>query len=474
MTVKEKTFAEVDWKCSSEDVLYAVRAAYKKKLPFLTEKNFDELSENYATEQIDNYIDALGQEISVYGYLLYEVEADGDCYLFAVISSEDEAEFKEVLNAKQKAGTLRKQARRKPGEAAKRMKFKKRISYQKFFMQEGYQQLFLTPCMDEKIWLECTGDWDDVNRRYDAAILDLSQWEPIQSKDVGFDVTSVTQSEDGSYIAIVSDNTTDENGRLINRTARVIRGTDIEHMKDWMCIYDEGKRDILHTILDLICFENQLFLANGGVMFRIKDIDRPQTVMEKVFARECGGGDAFYYDLFVVGNQLYMFLEKTMYRWEREQEKFEIIYTLKSDAYSAEGFVPLGDKEVVFQMRPSRYFPDDNQGGTLTVLNLETMEEKIYNCQYGNIQKWGENRICVLQSYAMSKKPIIECFDFRKQEKRCLMAGAVGKAGICDIFETKAGTILRNSKQEYCKVENLWAIMEKCETDICSTTCSRD
>ena len=64
----------------------------------------------------------------------------------------------------------------------------------------------------------------------------------------------------------------------------------------------------------------------------------------------------------------------------------------------------------------------------------------------------------------MSKKPIIECFDFQKQEKRCLMAGAVGKAGICDIFETKVGTILRNSKQEYCKVERLWAIMEKCET----------
>ena len=30
-----KTLAEVDWKCSSEDVLYAVREAYKKKLPFL-------------------------------------------------------------------------------------------------------------------------------------------------------------------------------------------------------------------------------------------------------------------------------------------------------------------------------------------------------------------------------------------------------------------------------------------------------
>lgn len=461
----KKTFAEVDWKCSSEDVLYAVRAAYKKEFPFLTEKNFDELSENYATEQIDNYINALGQEISVYGYLLYEVDADGDCYLFAVISPQDEAEFKEILKVGKKSGTLRKQPRRKAGEAAKRMKFKKRISYETYSIQEGYHRHYLLPCMNESIWLEC-GDWLDVNRRYDAAVLDFSQWEPIQSKDVGLYLRFVTQIADGSYVAIVSDNATNEKGKLVDRTSRIIKGTNIEHMKDWMCIYDEGDCDILHSFDEMICFENQLFLANLGCIFRIKEIDEPQTTMDMVFKRECCGGDAYFYRLFVVGNQLYMFVQKTLYRWERELEKFEPIYNLKPEAYSADGFLPLGDKRVVFQTRPNRYYPDDNQGGTLTVLNLENMEEKIYNCQYGEKQKWGENRICVLQSHAMSKKPIIECFDFEKKEKRCLMAGAVGKAGICDIFETKAGTILQNSKQEYCKVENLWAIMEKCEIDI--------
>lgn len=465
MNYKEikKILAEVDWKCNSEDVLYAIREAYEKKLPFLQEKNFDELSENYGAEQISDFMNALGQEISVYGYLLYEVEADGDCYLFAVISSEDEKEFKEALKTKKKKAKLRKQARRKLGEAAKRVKFKKRISYEKFSIQEGYRQLLGTSCIDEKLWLECSGDWDDVNRRYDAAVLDLSQWEPVQSKDVGFYVRAVTKCEDGSYVAIVSDNTTDKTERY--RKLRIIKGTDIEHMKEWICIH-ERNQDILEYCFDLICFENQIFLANSVFLFRLKETNSNKGSMEKVFEREWAGKDAFYYELFVVGKQLYMFLEKTMYLWERETEKFEAVYTLKLEAYSARGFVALGDNKVVFQTRTSRYYPDGNQGGTLNVLNLETMEEKIYNCQYGNIQKWGEHRICVLQSEARSKKPIMECFDFQKKEKRCLMAGAVGKAGIVDIFETKAGTILRNSKEDYCKVENLWAIMEKCENDI--------
>ena len=465
MNYKEinKTLAEVDWKCSSEDVLYAVREAYKKKLPFLQEKIFDELSENYGAEQISDFFNALGQEISVYGYLLYEVESDGDCYLFAVISSEDETEFKEVLKSKKKKVKLRKQTGKKLGEAAKRKKFKKRISYEKFLIQEGYQQLFRTACMDDKIWLECTSDWDDESRRYDAAVLDFSQWEPVQSKDVGLHVMVVTKREDGSYAAIVMDHTTKENGKLKNKRNRIMCGTDIEHMRDWTCIY-ETNNSILTFCFNLVCFQEQLFLFNAVSLFRIKEKDIDPR-MEKVFEFDWRGKDAFYYELFVVGNHLYMFLEKTMYRWEQNQEKFEVVYTLKPDAYSANGFVPIGDNEVVFQTTYSMYFPTGNQGGTLTVLNLETMEEKIYNCQYGNIHKWGENRICVLQSVARSKKPIIECFDFQKKEKRCLMAGSMGNAGICDIFETKAGTILLNSKQEYCKVENLWEIMEKHELD---------
>ena len=188
--------------------------------------------------------------------------------------------------------------------------------------------------------------------------------------------------------------------------------------------------------------------------------------MEKVFEQKIGGGEVWFYTLFVVGDNLYMFLERTIYRWEKEQEKFEPIYTLKKNEYTAEGFVAISDKEVAFQARPGRYLPDDTLVGALTVLNLETMERRTYACQYGRIHKWGENRICVMSGSAKSKTPIMECFDFERNEKRRLMAGALGKAGIYHIYETKAGTILQNSALEYCRVDKLWELMEKCEPEV--------
>ena len=120
MNYKEikKSLAEVDWKSSSEDILYAVRAAYKKSYPFLMEKNFDELSENYAAEETLDFINALGQEISAQGHLLYEIDADSDSYLLTIIPAEAEEELKSILKEQRKRGALRKQARRKAGSEA--------------------------------------------------------------------------------------------------------------------------------------------------------------------------------------------------------------------------------------------------------------------------------------------------------------------------------------------------------------------
>ena len=54
--------------------------------------------------------------------------------------------------------------------------------------------------MDEKLWLECSGDWDDVNRRYDAAVLDLSQWEP-EKFEVVYTLKPETYSAEG-FVAL--------------------------------------------------------------------------------------------------------------------------------------------------------------------------------------------------------------------------------------------------------------------------------
>ena len=52
----------VDWKSESADILFALREKYSDELPCVLQSNYDELAENYAVEQPESFLDALGQD----------------------------------------------------------------------------------------------------------------------------------------------------------------------------------------------------------------------------------------------------------------------------------------------------------------------------------------------------------------------------------------------------------------------------
>lgn len=85
---------ETDWKSESEDVLYAVREGLGAAFPELAGENFDALAENYAAEETEDFINALGQKLSMYGLMLYQIASDSDSYLLTVIRAEEEDAFK--------------------------------------------------------------------------------------------------------------------------------------------------------------------------------------------------------------------------------------------------------------------------------------------------------------------------------------------------------------------------------------------
>lgn len=57
----------VDWKSESADILFALREKYSDELPCVLQSNYDELAENYAVEQPESFLDALGQEVTCDG-----------------------------------------------------------------------------------------------------------------------------------------------------------------------------------------------------------------------------------------------------------------------------------------------------------------------------------------------------------------------------------------------------------------------
>lgn len=174
--------AEVDWKAESEDVLYAVRESYKAIYPSLLEKRLDELAENYTAEPAEDFINALGQELSTLNLLLYEIDADSDSFVLTVIPTESEDELKGFLKQQKEKGILKKQPRRQIGSAAKRIDSGKRLSCEKFSLSEGYRPNLVTECSADTLWLDY--HQFGASRRFDAATLDIGTWPPKQGQDL--------------------------------------------------------------------------------------------------------------------------------------------------------------------------------------------------------------------------------------------------------------------------------------------------
>jgi hypothetical protein len=133
------SMARVDWKDIPEEVLAAVRAVWRQQYPALDAAALDELTENYAAGTMEDYLSALGQELSHLQLQLHEFPGDGDEHPLAVIAQEEADAFE---HASKTANTpirtkLHKQPRRALGAAAKRLKLGDRLPHEKIELYAG-------------------------------------------------------------------------------------------------------------------------------------------------------------------------------------------------------------------------------------------------------------------------------------------------------------------------------------------------
>lgn len=93
--------------------------SYRETCTFLSESLFDDLAENYAEEEPEDFIDALGQELTCFQHVLYELFTDSDSYALTILPEDKIGEFKAELKTQKLKATQRKQPKRKAGMPAK-------------------------------------------------------------------------------------------------------------------------------------------------------------------------------------------------------------------------------------------------------------------------------------------------------------------------------------------------------------------
>lgn len=439
----------VDWKSESEDILYALREGFKEEYPFILQQNFDELAENYATEEPEDFLDALGQELTCYGGVLYELKSQSDEYPLIIIRVEAEEAFKAQLKADRCKGTSRKQARRKAGTPAKRIDLGKRLPVERYILEQGYSINLVAACLDGKLLLDYKS-WSEP-RHFCSALLNINEWKPKQSKDLNLIVERLALNKNGVYAAMVQNNEINGQGYLTNRNNKVLLGSDMSNIEKWQCIYEGETLEWSQ----MIWFEDKLFAADKNCVYHIKDMMNFAASCEKVLELE-RGDIRWHPKFFVSGNVLYLYMHQVIYRWEKDFG-FRPIYRI--DGFTAWDFVPVCENKVAFQVRP-KFIERGVTEGELTVLDVITLEVQKIPCHYGYVRRWENNRICVLPNNVTGKMPIMECFDFDTNEKRCLMYGALGSDCVHNIFETVVGTVLQGDGKNIYLTTGLWDFMK--------------
>lgn len=401
-------------------------------------------------------MDALGQELTCFGYILFELATDNDSYALVILPENQMDEFKVCLKSRKQKGTQRKQARRKVGTPAKKIVLGKRLPCDKISLAAGYKGNLITDCIDGIRWLDYS--MDAGARTYCSAALDINEWPPRQNADVELLVHNVAKNPDGLYAALVQSNLSDEKGCLIKRDEELVIGSDITKIKEWKCVYQEQNLEWS----EMIWFEGELFAADRSCVYRIRNVTDSANSHEKVL--ELKEGDIRWYPkFFILGDRLHLFMHQSIYAWGkkdglfRKGSEFKKVYTI--DGFNAWDFAPVGDTRVAFQVRP-KYISRGGTESSLTVLDITTGTETCYPCHYGYVQKWKDNRICVLPMDVKSKMPIMECFDFDLGEKRNLMYGALGKELVHNIYETACGTVLEGNGKNIYRTTQLWEFME--------------
>lgn len=453
-----------DYNTPSPDILFALRESNKESCSFLLEQAFDDLAENYAAEEPEAFLDALGQELTCYGHALYELSTDSDSYALVVLPENKIEEFKEEVKAKdrrQKA-SQRKQARRKAGTPAKRIDLGKRLPCNKMSLRPGYKVNLVTDCTDGILWLDYSMTLEGsapAARRFCSAALDIKEWPPHQSEDMELLVHRIARRQDGVYVALVQSNTVNEEGYLSDKSRAVVTGTDITRISEWKCLLKEEKLEWSA----MIWFGEELFAADKECVYRIRNIEDMANSREKVLEQK-GGDVRWFPKFFLLKDRLYLFMHQSIYEWRKKSGlfkkgfEFKKVYTI--DGFNAWDFVPVGDTKVAFQVRP-KTIPRGETKSRLTLLDLETGKESHFPCHYGYVKKWTDGRICVLPLNVTSKMPIVECFDFNSEEKKCLMYGALGKDCVHNIYETRCGTVLEGSGKEIYRTTKLWDFMKE-------------
>ena len=157
-----------------QDTLAQLREKWGAQVPALLEERFDAVGVQYMKLSHEKGAAALGQELSAFGWALYNLD-DEDEYLFALIPEEERSEWERYCKKQGQYCHLMKQQGRKWGDHAKEQDPGKLMPCEEYILQDEYDYFFNSLAGDF-----AAGEWknQDAEEWKNGCVADLRQRPP--------------------------------------------------------------------------------------------------------------------------------------------------------------------------------------------------------------------------------------------------------------------------------------------------------
>lgn len=439
----------VDWKVGTDDILYELRKVFGKSHPFLFEKSFDELADNYYTEATDEIVQAFGQEISLHKTALVSIDEGNDEYCLTLVPFDMHKDFCRFVKIHTKnRAILCRQPHKKNGTAAKRIQLSKQLECEEYIMDNNLSSTWSQRMLDfvpgspyvlrNHRFYKTQGH----KKSLFSSWLDVENWPP-QAYSCSSDVDDFAFSPEYMLWALligVTEEYLPSNKKKLDGFIRITKNPPDE--ENWQRIsFPRGSKN---NYADIFFIRDDLFFSQGEKVWVLKGIAslalediKPNSWKALLTIKEPKGWHSHECNPYLVttgDGTRYITAAGKLYSW-CDGKCMELPYRVRKGSM---GFFVPGDAQ-------SFMYVDEEM--RLVALDVKSGKERFrslgMDAAWITLQDIGEGWFAFLANERTPSSAAIALFWHRESDEWVpLFRGAIGRSAIRHIEPHKEGAVL--------------------------------
>ncbi|TXG36691.1 hypothetical protein [Seonamhaeicola maritimus] len=433
MNYTDSNCIRIDWKEEINETVSLLTQKWTEHQSVFSESKFKLLFDNYNSEPTDEYLLALGQELSTFNLALYNIIEDSDSYCLVLIKEENKIDFERENKKNKISFQLQKQPRKKWGTSAKLINLSSQIPFEKQSIKGHLKLNYPLSVCQERFYTK--GGGYEKSKYY---FIDTKIWplEKFETKAVNYTDSSITNN----YHCAIFKNELDKTGTIkISKTPFDIN--------TWEQVTSTDK---IPTLAFPFWVNNDLLILDKKNVWLVSSVATGNRKCKKILEvntpRRYIHGE--FPRVFKTGNgDVYILLYFVFYKWENRK----LIDTgLFAEEHSDFSVFQTGNNRVVYVSK-----------GDLIEIDFKTKKTRKRTLEYmdskTNIKKYSEDWAVLKRFGRTSKSVDLAQFWHPKTDTWIRMPlGKIGTFGVSDIFlHPDKYTIIKTGKETILKIDNL-------------------